>query len=160
MREITPGLRFIQTMLGNPPDAVAWVTGNRIAPGLSGLVKFYHTEYEGTLIEAEFFGLPNVSTPGATNFYAFHIHEYGNCTPPFDKSGAHYSRMPEPHPDHSGDMLPLLGNQGYAWTAFYDKRITIPEIIGRSVIVHRMRDDFTSQPSGDSGEKIACGVIH
>lgn len=159
MREITPGLSFVKIMLGNPPDAVAWVTGNRSYPGLSGLVKFYNTEYEGTLVEAEFFGLPNVSTPGATDFYAMHIHEHGDCTPPFDKTGEHYSLTPEPHPMHSGDLLPLLGNQGYAWAAFYDKRIVTPELMGRSVIVHRMRDDFTSQPSGDSGEKIACGVI-
>ena len=56
-------------------------------------------------------------------------------------------------------MIPLLGNQEYAWTACYDKRITIPEIIGRSVIRHAMPDDFTTQPSGASGTKIGCGVI-
>lgn len=162
MREITPGLTFIRTMLNNPPDATAWVTGNRNYPGLSGLVKFYFTDYEGTLIEAEFFGLPNVTTPGSTDFYAMHIHEFGDCTPPFDKTGGHYNReerVPNLHPEHSGDLIPLFGNQGYAWTAFYDKRIVVPEITGKSVVVHRMRDDFTSQPAGDSGEKIACGVI-
>ena len=57
------------------------------------------------------------------------------------------------------DMLPLMGNQGYAWLSFYDKRFTIPEIIGKSVIIHEKRDDFASQPSGDAGEKIGCGVI-
>ena len=129
MREITPGLTFIRTLLNNPPDATAWVTGNRNYPGLSGLV---------------------------------HIHEFGDCTPPFDKTGGHYNRedrVPNLHPEHSGDLIPLFGNQGYAWTAFYDKRIVVPEITGKSVVVHRMRDDFTSQPAGDSGEKIACGVI-
>lgn len=159
MREITPGLSFIQTMLNNPPDAVAWVTGNRANPGLSGLVKFYFTDYEGTLVEAEFFGLPNVTTPGSTNFYAMHIHENGDCTPPFDKTGDHYTRGNEPHPQHSGDMIPLLGNQGYAWCSFYDKRIVVPELIYKSVIVHALPDDFTTQPSGNSGEKIGCGVI-
>ena len=66
---------------------------------------------------------------------------------------------PAEHPNHSGDMPPLLGNQGYAWMAFYDKRFTIPEIIGKSLIIHRMPDNFTTQPAGDSGERIACGVI-
>ena len=63
------------------------------------------------------------------------------------------------HPQHSGDLIPLMGNQGYAWTAFYDKRITIPEIIGRSVVIHAMPDDFMTQPSGNSGMKIGCGII-
>ena len=56
-------------------------------------------------------------------------------------------------------MIPLMGNQGYAWLAFYDKRFSIPEILGRSVIIHAMPDDFRTQPSGDAGEKIGCGVI-
>ena len=42
---------------------------------------------------------------------------------------------------------------------FYDKRFTIPAVMGRSVIIHRMPDDFMTQPSGNSGEKIGCGVI-
>lgn len=159
MREITPGLNFIQIMQSQQPDAMAWVTGNRLHPQLSGLVKFYTTDYAGILIEAEFFGLPNVSIADSTNFYAMHIHENGDCTNNFAESGAHYSYQPARHPQHSGDLLPLLGNQGYAWSAFYDKRLVIPEIIGRSVIVHSMPDDFTSQPAGNSGEKIGCGVI-
>ena len=81
------------------------------------------------------------------------------CVSPFTSAGAHYSRTPAEHPNHSGDMPPLLGNQGYAWMAFYDKRFTIPEIIGKSLIIHRMPDNFTTQPAGDSGERIACGVI-
>lgn len=159
MREITPGLNFIQIMQNRQPDAIAWVTGNRSHPQLSGLVKFYNTDYEGMLIEAEFFGLPNVSMPNSTNFYAMHIHENGDCSDNFDRTGAHYSYQPALHPQHSGDLLPLLGNQGYAWSAFYDKRLVTPEILGRSVIIHSLPDDFTSQPAGNSGEKIGCGVI-
>ena len=63
------------------------------------------------------------------------------------------------HPSHAGDLVPLLGNQGYAYLVFYDKRFTIDDIIGRSVIIHRNPDDFATQPSGNSCEKIACGVI-
>ena len=159
MRDNTPGAIFTDILQNNMPEAVAWINGNWDSPQLSGLVKFYKTPYEGILIEGEVFGLPNIAMPGETNFYAMHIHEYGDCTKPFDKTGNHYTRDGELHPQHSGDMIPLLGNQGYAWTAFYDKRITIPEIIGRSVIIHAMPDDFTTQPSGASGTKIGCGVI-
>lgn len=160
MKDNTPGLCFTHMLLENPPDATAWVTGSSTYPKLSGIVKFYFTPYEGTLIEAEFFGLPDDSQPGSSNFYAMHIHEKGNCTPPFSETGDHYNPAGMPHPSHAGDLIPLLGNQGYAWVSFYDKRFTIPDILGRSIIVHRTPDDFTTQPSGNSGEKIGCGVIH
>ncbi|MBT9777985.1 superoxide dismutase family protein, partial [Clostridium sp. MCC353] len=77
----------------------------------------------------------------------------------FAHTGEHYNPTNQPHPDHAGDLPPLLGNQGYAWTSFYDKRFTVDQIMGRAVIIHQKADDFTSQPSGNSGEKIACGVI-
>lgn len=159
MRENTPGLAFSDILRNGRPDAVAWVTGNRENPQLSGLVKFYLTPYQGILVEAEIFGLPNIRTQNSTNYYAMHIHENGDCTPPFDKTGAHYSYRPAMHPEHSGDLMPLLGNQGYAWGAFYDKRLTVAEVIGHSVVIHALPDDFTTQPSGNSGEKIGCGVI-
>lgn len=159
MREHTPATSFIYTMCYAPPDAAAWVTGGSTYPNLSGMVKFYLSPYRGILVEAEFFGLPNISAAGSSDFYAMHIHENGDCTPPFDKTGNHYNPTGMPHPQHAGDLIPIMGNQGYAWTVFYNKRITVPEIIGKSVIIHRMPDDFTSQPAGNSGEKIACGVI-
>ena len=52
-----------------------------------------------------------------------------------------------------------MANQGYAWESFYDKRFRIADILNRSVVIHQHRDDFTSQPSGDSGIMIGCGVI-
>ncbi len=96
---------------------------------------------------------------GSSNFYAFHIHEFGDCSGDFQKAGGHYNPQGSMHPDHAGDLPPLLGNQGYAWASFYDKRFTINEIIGKSVIIHENRDDFTSQPSGDPGPMIGCGEI-
>lgn len=159
MIQITPRLTFIRLIEQNRPQAVAWVRGNESHPQLSGLVKFYATQHGGVLIEAEIFGLPNIETPGSSDFYAFHIHEDGNCSDDFDMTGGHYNPTNQPHPYHAGDMIPLMGNQGYAWTAFYDKRFTVPEIVGKSVIIHAKRDDFTTQPSGDAGEKVGCGVI-
>lgn len=63
------------------------------------------------------------------------------------------------HPFHAGDFPPLLSNQGYAWMSFFDRRFTIDEIIGKTVVIHAKADDFTSQPSGNSGNPIACGEI-
>lgn len=159
MIQVTPRLTFIHLLQQSRPQAVAWVRGNESNPRLSGLVKFYATPYGGVLIEAEIFGLPDIETQFSSDFYAFHIHEFGDCSDNFTKTGNHYNPTDQSHPDHAGDMIPLMGNQGYAWTAFYDKRFTVPEIVGKSVVIHSRRDDFTSQPSGDAGEKIACGVI-
>lgn len=157
--QITPRINFIQLLSYERPDAVAWINGSAEYPRLNGLVKFYQTSYDGILVEAEVFSLPNIDQQGASNFYAMHIHESGDCTDNFQHTGNHYNPRQAPHPDHAGDLLPLMGNQGYAWSAFYDKRFTLDEIIGRSVIIHSGRDDFSSQPSGDSGTKIGCGTI-
>lgn len=73
--------------------------------------------------------------------------------------GGHFNPGGMAHPFHAGDMPPLLSNQGYAWTAFFDRRFTIEDIIGKTVIIHTGADDFTSQPSGNSGNQLACGEI-
>lgn len=159
MKDVTPGMIFTDILRSGTPDAVAWMKGNAQNQQLSGAVKFYSTPYGGVLVEAEIFGLPNIETQFSSDFYAMHIHENGDCTLPFDKTGNHYNPTKEEHPNHAGDMVPLMGNQGYAWLAFYDKRFQISEIIGRSVIIHQMPDDFITQPSGNAGEKIGCGVI-
>lgn len=159
MNQVTPRLTFIPLLEQNYIRALAWITGNNSNPKLSGLVKFYETPYNGVLIEAEVFGLPDITSEYSSNFYGFHIHETGDCTMPFDKTGTHFNPHNQPHPDHAGDLIPLLGNQGYAWCAFFDRRFSIDEIIGKSVIIHSQPDDFTTQPSGNSGTKIGCGVI-
>lgn len=159
MYQFTPRLSFLPILDENRPKAAAWVRGNGQTSPISGLVKFFETPYDGILIEAEVFGLPNASVQDSTRFYAMHIHEFGDCSANFTKTGNHYNPTNQLHPDHAGDLIPLLSNQGYAWSAFYDKRFSIDEILGRSVIIHAMPDDFITQPSGNSGTKIACGII-
>ncbi len=155
----TPRLTFVHLLSQNQPQAMAWVQGNSSHPYLSGLVKFYETPYAGILIEAEIFGLPNINSPGTSTFYGMHIHQHGDCSNDFSNTGDHYNPTLTLHPRHSGDLPPLLGNQGYAWCAYYDKRLRLSDIMNRSVVIHAQRDDFTSQPAGDSGSKIGCGVI-
>lgn len=157
--QITPRTVFTELLLRNRPDAAAWIQGNAQYPDLDGMVKFYRTSYGGVLVEAQLFGLPDAAVPGSSNFYAMHIHESGNCSDNFDNTGMHYNPTNAEHPNHAGDMPPLFGNQGYAFSVFYDKRFTIQEIIGRAVIIHEKADDFTTQPSGNAGAKIGCGEI-
>lgn len=157
--QVTPGSVFQYILTNQTPSAMAWVRGGTMHPAISGLVKFYETPYQGVLIEAEFFNLPGVNQPGSTGFFAMHIHQNGDCSNNFMHVGSHFSQPPAMHPFHSGDMIQLLANQGYAWTAFYDKRFTVNEILGRSVIVHMNPDDFRTQPSGNAGVMIACGEI-
>lgn len=159
MFQFTPRLSFIQILQKNEPYAIAWVTGSHDKPQISGLVKFFQTPYGGVLIEAEVFGLPNISEAGSSDFYAMHIHEFGECTDQFASAGGHYNPTNQMHPMHAGDLMPLLANQGYGWLSFYDKRFTLDEILGKSVIIHALPDDFHTQPAGNSGERIACGVI-
>lgn len=149
---------FMDLLKNNSPQALARVYGSRKYPDLKGTVKFYQTPYEGVLIAAEFYHLPS-ETPGSSSFYGFHIHENGDCSDDFTNTGGHYNPLGHPHPDHAGDLPPLLSYDGYAFMIFYAQQLTIPQIIGRSVIVHEQPDDFTTQPSGNAGNKIACGVI-
>lgn len=157
--QITPRTVFTELLLRDRPDAAAWIQGNAQYPDLDGMVKFYRTSYGGVLVEAQLFGLPDAAVPGSSNFYAMHIHESGDCSDNFDNTGMHYNPTNTEHPNHAGDMPPLFGNQGYAFSVFYDKRFTIQEIIGRAVIIHEKADDFTTQPSGNAGAKIGCGEI-
>lgn len=148
---------FTSILMNNFPMAIALIQGNSGYPDLHGKVFFYNTPFGGALVYVEVNGLPDKNP--SSNFYGLHIHEFGNCTLPFDKTGNHYNPGNTQHPWHAGDLPPLLGNNGYAWMCVYTGRFSIPEILGKSVVIHGMRDDFTSQPSGDSGAKIGCGVI-
>ena len=83
----------------------------------------------------------------------------GQNTESFPNSGTHYNPNRCPHPYHAGDMPPLFSADGYAFLSFVTNRFTAKEIRGRTIILHSQTDDFTTQPSGNSGTKIACGVI-
>lgn len=78
---------------------------------------------------------------------------------PLADAMAHYDPGSCEHPHHAGDLPPLFGNNGFALCAFLTNRFSVDEVVGRTVIIHDRPDDFTTQPSGNSGMKIACGVI-
>ena len=150
---------LFNTLKCSCPLAYSVICGNADNPRLNGKAFFYSTPYGGTLIEIEISGLPDVESEFPSAFYGMHIHETGNCTVPFDQTGEHYNPCDMPHPFHAGDMPVLLSSYGYSFMVFYTARFEISDIIGRSLIIHSQPDDFTTQPSGNSGVKIGCGVI-
>jgi Cu-Zn family superoxide dismutase len=161
-REIENTRRIASMIRQQPPEACAFVMGGRQYPNINGTVLFYPIS-GGVVVVAEIFGLPNLAGSFGYPVFGFHIHEGGSCTgnamDPFANTGGHYNPDNRLHPYHAGDLPPLFSNRGYAWQAFVTTRFTIREIIGRTVLIHNMPDDFRSQPSGDSGMRIACGVI-
>lgn len=155
--------RCIGTILHDAaPQAAAHVMGSEKYDTLRGLVSFYDIGY-AVLVTSSFFGIP--LQPGSCGYpvLGFHIHEGTSCTgtydDPFADAGGHYNPDGCEHPAHAGDLPPLFVNNGTAWGAVVTTRFSIREILGRAVIIHAMADDFHTQPSGDSGEKIACGII-
>lgn len=145
-------------------NAYADVKGSQKYNTITGRVYFRQTNM-GVLVTAEIYGLPEQenSCNGNDGVFAFHIHEgescSGNESDPFADAKTHYNPKNCPHPYHSGDLPPLFSNGGYAYMQVLTNRFRVAEITGRVVIIHSGTDDFTTQPSGNSGEKIACGKI-
>lgn len=138
--------------------ARAQITGSDKYPDIKGCVRFRQMK-SGVLVTAEVHSLPGEGN----GVYGFHIHEGGSCTGtsenPFADADGHFNPEGAKHPYHAGDLPPLFGNNGYAFMSVMTDRFKVSDIIGHVVIVHRNPDDFTTQPSGNSGEMIACGKI-
>lgn len=137
------------------PDAVAQLHGSTAYPGLNGTVRLYQQERH-VLVTAHICGLPD----NAVGFFGFHIHEGTSCAgEDFAQTGGHFNPGVLPHPRHAGDLPPLLSCGGEAVMVVMTDRFSVGEVTGRTVVIHDHADDFTTQPSGNSGTKIACGII-
>jgi Cu-Zn family superoxide dismutase len=130
---------------------------------VAGQVTFLQ-ETEGVRVTANLTGL----TPGK---HGFHIHEKGDCSAAdFSSAGGHFNPTSQKHgaptdPEHHlGDFGNIEANQqGEArfervvnWLSFKGTN----SFVGRAVIVHEKADDLQSQPSGNAGGRLACGVIN
>lgn len=155
-------LNGCQTFSAPAPKAVAELQPTRNYSA-AGQVEFFQQGNE-VIVQGRFTGLK----PGA---HGFHIHDKGDCSAPDGTSaGGHFNptKQTHGHPDHAahhlGDMPVLEANaQGEASFRSKLSGVTLDSgevgIIGRSLIIHADADDFTSQPAGNSGARIACGVI-
>lgn len=148
-------------------DAIAHISGSDLAPDVHGSVKFLGVP-EGSWVEAEIFGLPDFAakTPQTPQIgpFAFHIHEHDTCgsrhtDSPFAAAGGHWNPTGDQHGNHAGDFPVLFSNGGTAKMLFFTDRFMPEDVIGRSVIIHQSPDDYTTQPSGSGGRRIACGSI-
>ncbi|MGM9521991.1 MAG: superoxide dismutase family protein [Oscillospiraceae bacterium] len=141
------------------PAAMARIHGGIDNPGISGTVYFFNRGV-GTLVLADINGLPRGEGPCASRVFGFHIHEGRRCDlPDFESAGGHFNPEGCMHPYHAGDLPPLFEWNGRAYMAVLTGRFSVSDIVGRTVIIHSAPDNFRTQPSGDSGSRIACGVI-
>jgi Cu-Zn family superoxide dismutase len=135
-------------------------------PGKAGKVAgtiHFHKRSGGVHVMGTVTGL----APGT---HGFHVHEFGDCSAAdFTSAGSHFNPTQEPHgaPDaakrHEGDMGNIqAGADGTAKVDYTDSRMDFDgddSILARAVIVHEKADDLKTQPTGDAGGRLACGVI-
>lgn len=139
----------------------------RAAQGTTlGLVELEETDF-GVILSGSLTGL----TPGE---HGFHIHATGLCEPPtFESAGDHFAPagrqhgFHDPAGPHAGDLRNLLVSEaGSTLVDAADSLVTLRDgasalldADGSALVVHAEPDDYRTQPSGDSGDRIACGVI-
>lgn len=156
------GLVGCASMTGSGPTGVAQLQPTQ-GNTASGEVRF--TQQGGRLsVTAQVSGLkPNQE-------HGFHVHEKGDCSSPDAASaGGHFNPDGKPHgppgaPHHAGDLPSLKADaQGRAQASFSIDGALAGDagtaFAGRAVVVHAMPDDYAGQPAGNSGARIACGVI-
>lgn len=119
---------------------------------------------DGFNLKAEVRGLK------AGSVHGFHVHENNECKgPDFKSAGGHFNPQNHIHNSpgaslkHLGDLGNLVADsKGMARTEVFipaEKGIKLSTFLGKAVIIHAKPDDQVTQPSGDSGDRIACGLI-
>lgn len=121
----------------------------------------------GVIVTAKLRNLP----PGE---HGFHVHEHGVCEPPFETAGAHFNPgmrshgFEDPKGPHAGDLPNVVvPASGEIEVELLARDLTLKEgatnslidADGAALLVHAKADDYSSDPSGDSGDRIACGII-
>ncbi|MGI6701283.1 MAG: superoxide dismutase family protein [Christensenellales bacterium] len=146
--------------------AKAVVKGGLLYPDINGTVLF--TQFrDGVEINVKIHNLPAFSRADgkAVGPFGFHIHngkscEIGTIDDQFPLSGTHYNPGDRPHGDHAGDFPVLMPmSDGTAMMKFTSDKFLVSDIMGLTVLIHESPDDYRTEPAGNSGEKIACGVI-
>jgi Cu-Zn family superoxide dismutase len=121
---------------------------------------------DGVLIKLQLKGVP-------AGEHAFHIHAVGKCEPPFNSAGPHFNPTNHKHgmmsgEGHAGDMpnlhVPQSGELNVevlntAVTLDRGKPNSLFDTDGSSLVIHAKADDYKTDPAGNAGDRIACGVI-
>ncbi|GAB4073802.1 superoxide dismutase family protein [Barrientosiimonas marina] len=148
--------------------AHAEIKGSPLAPNLRGYVKFTDVP-NGTRVSVRVMGLPSYqeaqNDQAPIGPHGFHIHEDGACSigdnsDPYQSAGGHWSPDDQPHGNHAGDFPVLFSNNGHARMTFFTDRFKSSDVTGKSIIIHQNPDDYRTQPAGDAGKRIGCGVIN
>ena len=154
--------KYLNKMQHSKPVAKALIKGSKSYSGIIGTAYFFQTS-DGVLLSVEAAGLPQKDERCIHGIFGFHIHEGESCTgsyeDPFSDTKMHYNPDECAHPNHAGDLPPLFENKGHAYMAVLTDRFSVKDIIGKTMVIHRGPDDFTTQPAGNAGKKIACGII-
>jgi superoxide dismutase, Cu-Zn family len=147
----------------NAPGRAVAVLHPTQGNSVEGKVTFSAVAAGGVKVNAHITGL----TAGK---HGFHIHEFGDCSAPDAASaGGHFNPSGDPHAGptdakrHAGDMGNVEANkEGVADIEYVDAKASLEgasSVLGRGVIVHANPDDFKTQPTGNAGGRVACGVI-
>lgn len=148
-------------------NAISYIKGGALYPKIKGYVLFQDVP-GGTAVYVNITGLPEYQPAKGEQApigpHGFHIHELGNCNEGFSEesfkdTGGHWNPTNQPHGNHAGDFPVLFSNNGKSIMSFFTNKFKVQDIIGKSIIIHENPDDYRSQPSGNSGKKIACGII-
>lgn len=158
---------YNQYQMFNSGMAEARITGDSDTPLIKGRVTFRNVP-GGTEVCVFIEGLPDYQ-PAANGKqpvgpHGFHIHGGGSCevgdpADPYKAADGHWNPYNQPHGNHAGDFPVLFSNHGYARMCFFTDKFTVQDVIGKTVIIHENPDDYRTQPAGNSGKRIACGVI-
>lgn len=150
-----------------PMAAVAYMRGGPLAPRLRGTVQFTAVP-GGTWVAVSVDGLPPFRPGGEgrdpVGPHGFHIHEGSSCEvgdprDPFKAAGEHWNPTNQPHGNHAGDFPVLFSNGGRAMMGFFTDRFRVQDVVGKTVMIHQFPDDYRTQPAGDAGKRLACGLI-
>lgn len=148
-------------------SAMARIRGGPLAPQIEGIVYFMDVP-GGTEVYVNVTGLPPYRPAPAGGQpigpHGFHIHQNGNCQvgnpeDPFKAAGEHWNPTNQPHGNHAGDFPVLFSNNGIAMMCFFTNKFKPMDVVGKAVIIHENPDDYRTQPAGNSGKRLACGVI-
>ena len=154
--------KLFSTYNASKPSAYAQIKGGPLAPCIRGTIYLYQLQ-DGVYVKAYITGIPNVNNQ-TSSFHGLHIHAVGDCSigdtnNPFTSAEGHYNPDNAEHPNHAGDLPPILSANGIGILSVFTNRFTVKDVIGKSFILHQGYDDFTSQPAGNTGARWACGVI-